>query len=65
MKTQEINAGQEYSIIIEVDSPRSIICIMFQTEAYDIQFGFFRAKDDSVYKLENEGEDNESIQHPT
>ncbi len=61
MKTQEINAGQEYSIIIEVDSPRSIICIMFQTEAYDIQFGFFRAKDDSVYKLENEGEDNESI----
>jgi hypothetical protein len=36
MKTQDINAGQEYSIIIEVDSPRSIICIMFQTEAYDI-----------------------------
>jgi hypothetical protein len=65
MKTQDINAGQEYSIIIEVDSPRSIICIMFQTEAYDIQFGFFRAKDDSVYKIDNEGEDNECIQHPT
>ena len=61
MRTQEINAGQEFSLNIEVDLPRSIICIMFQTEAYDIQFGFFRAKDDSVYILENEGLENESI----
>jgi hypothetical protein len=35
-KHTEISAGQEHMTIIEVDQPRSIISIMFQTEAYDI-----------------------------
>lgn len=38
---------------------------MFQTEAYDIQFGFYRAKDESVYEIVNEGNDDELIVHPT
>jgi hypothetical protein len=41
-----------------------VISIMFQTEAYDIQFGFYRANDSSSYKLVNEGEENELILHP-
>lgn len=63
-KQTEIEAGQEFLTIIEVDQPRSIISIMFQTTAYDIQFGFFRANDSSQFKLINEGEENELIQHP-
>ena len=40
---------------------------MFQTEAYDIFFGFYRARDsESTYEILNEGEEGqESIDHPT
>ena len=38
---------------------------MFQTVAYDIKFGFYRAKDaESVFTIENEGEDNEIVKVP-
>ena len=65
MKSQLIEAGKEFQTIIEVDAPKSIISIMFQTVAYDIQFGFYRAKDESKYIVENEGEEGmETITHP-
>ena len=36
MKTVEIEAGAEFSTVIDVDAPSSIVSIMLQTEAYDI-----------------------------
>jgi hypothetical protein len=63
-KLIEVEAGQEFITIIEVDKARSVISIMFQTAAYDIQFGFYRANDHSSFKLLNEGEENELILHP-
>lgn len=65
MKSVNIEAGKEFWTIIEVDAPKSIISIMFQTEAYDIQFGFYKATDESRYIVENEGEEGiEMISHP-
>lgn len=60
-----IEAGKCLSFVVEVDLPRSIVSVQFQTEEYDIQFGFFRARDtESIYLIQNEGEENESIVHP-
>lgn len=43
----------------------SIISVMFQTVAYDIQFGFYRARDsESTFQVDNEGEEIEAISHP-
>lgn len=61
----DIEAGKEFVTIIEVDKPKSIISIMFQTQLYDIQFGFYRANDNSQYVIEDEGGENEAILHPT
>ena len=36
MKTVEIEAGAEFSTVINVDAPSCIVSIMLQTEAYDI-----------------------------
>ena len=35
-KRVEVPAGKEFITIIQVDEPKSIVSIMFQTEAYDI-----------------------------
>lgn len=64
MKTTEIEAGKELSTVVEVDTEKSIVSIMLQTDAYDIQFGIFRATEESCYVVENEDTENELITHP-
>ena len=51
--------------MIEIDQAKSIISVTFQVEAYDIQIGLYRAMDtESIYEIQNEGEENETIVHP-
>lgn len=38
---------------------------MFKTQEYDIQFGFYHAKDSTNFELINEGEEDEMVSHPT
>ena len=65
-KVVEIEAGKIHYTIVEVDRPKSIISIMFKTEEYDIQFGFYRARaTESSFEVLNEGEEDEMIAHPT
>ena len=49
-KKYEVDAGSNTYSVIEIGRPNSIISVMFQTVEYDIQFGFYRAKDsESIY----------------
>ena len=64
-KIFEIAPGNEVVSAVEVSRPNSIICIMFQTVAYNIMFGFYKADDESSFETVNEGdEENEYINHP-
>lgn len=47
----EIGAGKSFTIPLDIQEPGSIICLSFQTNEFDIQFGLYMATDQSCFEV--------------
>ena len=61
----DIEAGQAFSTIIDVEFENSIICISMKTLDYDLKIGLFKATHSSKFQHNVQEENANLIEHST